>query len=36
MGYASAMAWIVFVILVAATWALVRWSRSWVYYPGAW
>ena len=33
MGYASAMAWIVFVILVAVTWALLRWSKSWVHYP---
>ena len=33
MGYASAMAWIMFVSLLLATWLLIRWSQSWVYYP---
>ncbi len=32
MGYASAMAWIMFVILVMATLLLFRSSRHWVYY----
>jgi multiple sugar transport system permease protein len=33
MGYASAMAWILFVLLMLATWLLMRWSQSWVFYP---
>ncbi len=33
MGYASAMAWIMFVSLLWITWLLIRWSQSWVYYP---
>ena len=32
MGYASAMAWVVFVLLVVATLLLFRTSRYWVYY----
>lgn len=32
MGYASAMAWIVFVLLVGCTWLLFRSSRYWVFY----
>lgn len=32
MGYASAMAWVVFVLLVVATLMLFRTSRYWVYY----
>lgn len=35
MGYASAMAWIMFVTLLLATWLLIRGSRSWVYYPSS-
>ena len=35
MGYASAMAWILFTILLAATAALFRTSRHWVHYQGA-
>jgi multiple sugar transport system permease protein len=35
MGYTSAMAWIVFVLLVVATWAVLRSSKSWVHYPGS-
>lgn len=35
MGYASAMAWIVFVILVVCTLLLFRSSRHWVYYRNA-
>ena len=31
-GYASAMAWLLFVVLVLATWALFRTSRYWVHY----
>jgi multiple sugar transport system permease protein len=32
MGYASAMAWVLFVIAVVLAVAIMRWSRSWVYY----
>lgn len=32
MGYASAMAWILFVVLLFATLALFRTSRHWVHY----
>lgn len=32
MGYASAMAWLMFCGLMAATWLLFRSSRHWVYY----
>ena len=32
MGYASAMAWLLFVILLIATALLFRWSRGWVHY----
>jgi multiple sugar transport system permease protein len=35
MGYASAMAWSLFVFVLAATVALARWSRGWVFYQGA-
>ncbi len=35
MGYASAMAWVLFLILLAATAALFRWSKRWVHYQGA-
>jgi multiple sugar transport system permease protein len=34
MGYASALAWIFFVLVVALTILNVRWSRSWVHYEG--
>ena len=34
MGYASAMAWIVFVLLVVVTGCLFRWSARWVHYGG--
>lgn len=33
-GYASAMAWVLFVIVLAATAALFRSSRRWVFYRG--
>ena len=32
MGYASAMAWVLFVIAVVLSLAIMRWSRAWVYY----
>ncbi len=32
MGYASAMAWILFCVLMLCTWMLFRTSRHWVYY----
>jgi multiple sugar transport system permease protein len=32
MGYASAMAWILFVITLILSIAIFRWSRSWVHY----
>lgn len=34
MGYASAMAWIFLVIVLAFTYLQVRWSRGWVHYEG--
>lgn len=34
MGYASALAWIFFLLVVALTYLNVRWSRNWVYYEG--
>jgi multiple sugar transport system permease protein len=34
MGYASALAWIFFVLVVTFTYLNVRWSRHWVYYEG--
>jgi multiple sugar transport system permease protein len=34
MGYASAMAWILFLIVMAATVAIQRSSSKWVYYEG--
>ena len=34
MGYASAMAWIFLVIVLAFTYLQVRWSRNWVHYEG--
>ncbi len=32
MGYASAMAWVLFLIILGLTWAQFRGSRYWVYY----
>jgi len=32
MGYASAMAWVLFLVVLIATWALFGSSRSWVHY----
>jgi len=34
MGYASALAWILFVIILALTLLIIRSSASWVYYEG--
>jgi multiple sugar transport system permease protein len=34
MGYASAMAWILFVVVMAATLIILRSSRGWVHYEG--
>jgi multiple sugar transport system permease protein len=34
MGYASAMAWILLVIVMLATLAIFRTSARWVYYGG--
>jgi multiple sugar transport system permease protein len=35
MGYASAMAWILFLIVLAATLLIFKTSARWVYYEGA-
>jgi ABC-type sugar transport system permease subunit len=32
MGYASAMAWVLFVISVVLAVAIMRWSKYWVHY----
>ena len=34
MGYASAMAWILFIIIMACTIVIIRTSRRWVHYQG--
>ncbi len=34
MGYASALAWVLFVVVMACTVALIRTSRRWVHYQG--
>ena len=34
MGYASALAWIFFALVVTLTYLNVRWSRNWVHYEG--
>lgn len=36
MGYGSAMAWVLFVIILVLTLIVARTSRSWVYYEGEW
>lgn len=36
MGYGSAMAWVLFAIIMLLTLLVVRTSRSWVYYEGEW
>ena len=35
MGYASAMAWVLFIMSVVLSFAIMRWSRYWVHYEGA-
>jgi multiple sugar transport system permease protein len=35
MGYASAQAWILFLIIMAVTLIVVKTSKDWVYYEGA-
>jgi multiple sugar transport system permease protein len=35
MGYASALAWILFAIILALTLLVFRWSEAWVYYEGS-
>ncbi len=34
MGYASALAWLLFFIILALTLLVIRWSAAWVYYEG--
>ena len=34
MGYASAMAWVLFVVILIATLGVLISSRKWVYYQG--
>jgi multiple sugar transport system permease protein len=34
MGYASALAWVLFAIILALTLLIVRSARTWVYYEG--
>ena len=34
MGYAAALAWLVFVIIMALTLIVIRTSPLWVYYEG--
>jgi multiple sugar transport system permease protein len=36
MGYASAMAWVLFAIILILTLIVVRTSKRWVYYEGEW
>jgi multiple sugar transport system permease protein len=35
MGYASAMAWILFFIVLMVTYLTMRWSRTWAHYEVA-
>jgi multiple sugar transport system permease protein len=35
MGYASALAWILFAIILVLTLVVFRWSEAWVYYEGS-
>jgi multiple sugar transport system permease protein len=35
MGYASALAWILFAVILALTLLVFRWSEAWVYYEGS-
>jgi multiple sugar transport system permease protein len=34
MGYASALAWVLFLLILAVTFVINRWSKSWVFYSG--
>jgi len=34
MGYASALAWVLFLVILAFTFLILRTSSSWVYYEG--
>jgi len=34
MGYASAMAWMLFVVTMVCTVVLIRFSKRWVHYQG--
>lgn len=34
MGYASALAWVMFIIIIALTLVVLKWSAVWVYYEG--
>jgi multiple sugar transport system permease protein len=34
MGYAAALSWILFVVIMACTLVLIRGSRRWVHYQG--
>ena len=34
MGYASALSWVMFVVIMACTLLLIRSSRWWVHYQG--
>jgi len=34
MGYASAMAWMLFVVILTATLGVLVFSKRWVYYGG--
>ena len=34
MGYASALAWVLFLIIVATTFLIFRTGRYWVHYEG--
>jgi multiple sugar transport system permease protein len=34
MGYASALAWVLFVIIILFTLLTLKWSQAWVYYAG--
>lgn len=34
MGYASALAWVMFLMIIALTVVVLKWSAAWVYYEG--
>ena len=34
MGYASALAWVLFLYILILTLIVFRWSAAWVYYEG--